>query len=169
MGMNRDKINLAVIFLLGILLLSACKARRQHESASSGGFRALGITLDETAHRPLAEAVKKWIGTPYVHGGTTRSGVDCSGFVQEIIRDVWKKEAPRTSEEQYRWAKPVQKEKQKGGDLVFFRISGKKISHVGLMLDRTYFVHASTSKGVRVDDIIQPYWANVLHGFGSIP
>jgi cell wall-associated NlpC family hydrolase len=148
--------------------LLSCKTK-QPVTRETGQVSLGGFVLESSAHKTLIKAVSPWMGTPYKIGGTTQNGVDCSGFVQEIIRVVWGKHAPRSSREQFEWAKPLEKGKHAGGDLVFFRIRGPKISHVGLMLDAKHFVHASTSSGVRVDLLSTPYYENTWVGFGRIP
>ncbi len=159
------------IFLLLVLTgagFTGCKSKQpaRHEA---GAMVVGGYSLEANAHKTLVKAVLPWLGTPHVLGGTTQKGVDCSGFVQEMIRVVWGKQAPRSSREQFEWAKPIDAGKQTGGDLVFFRIRGPKVSHVGLMLDTQHFAHASASSGVRVDHLSTAYYAKTWVGFGRIP
>lgn len=158
-----------VYFLLALAGgLAGCKSK-QSAVRPSGQISMGGFTLEPGAHKALIKAATPWLGTPYQMGGTTQKGVDCSGFVQEMIRVVWGKQAPRSSREQFDWAKPVEKGKQAAGDLVFFKIRGPKVSHVGLLLDSQHFVHASTSSGVRVDHLSSPYYLKSWAGFGRIP
>ncbi len=109
-----------------------------------------------------------WIGTPHVLGGTTKKGVDCSGFVCNVYQDVFNIKLPRRSGDM---AKEVNifssYNKLKEGDLVFF---GKNnINHVGIFLNETNFIHTSTSKGVIVSSLEEKYWKENFHSCGHHP
>lgn len=103
------------------------------------------------------QAYKPWLGTPYKYGGTTKKGVDCSGFVGNMYREVRKIQLPRTSGAMYDGGSKVSRENLKEGDLVFFG-SFWKVDHVGIYLNGNRFVHASTSKGVMVSPMDDVYW-----------
>jgi murein DD-endopeptidase / murein LD-carboxypeptidase len=127
----------------------------------------IGQKIDMRINLPLYQAVDCWMGVPYKYGSNTRSGTDCSGFTGCIYRDVYKIELPRSSEDQYHKAKPVKRKDLEEGDLVFFRIDNKKkASHVGIYLGNNKFVHASTSKGVRIDDLESEYYKKYFVGGG---
>jgi cell wall-associated NlpC family hydrolase len=112
--------------------------------------------LPEVRQRILKEAIR-WLGTPYKFGGSSRSGIDCSGFVQNVYRTVDAK-LPRNSAQQSSVGTTVDIEHAMPGDLVFFNTSGRGVSHVGIVVDRDAFVHASTSDGVTVSLLSQPYY-----------
>jgi cell wall-associated NlpC family hydrolase len=90
-------------------------------------------------------------------GGTTRRGVDCSGFVQKLYKEIFGKLIPRSSTLQVRSGKPVAVDQLSPGDLVFFKPPYKK-NHVGIYLGRQEFAHASTSKGVVISSLSDDYW-----------
>ncbi|GKV64925.1 hypothetical protein NCCP2331_10780 [Sporosarcina sp. NCCP-2331] len=97
------------------------------------------------------------MGTPYVYGGTTPSGFDCSGYIQY----VFKKEGhsvPRTTGQQFSTGTSVSKNNLQVGDLVFFNTTGRGVSHVGVYAGSNNFIHASTSKGVTVTSLNDPYY-----------
>ena len=128
----------------------------------------IGQKIDIRESLPLYQALDGWMGVPYQYGSNTRKGTDCSGFTGCIYRDVYKIEIPRSSEDQFTKAKPVKKVQLQEGDLVFFRIDNKKkASHVGIYLGNNKFVHASTSKGVRIDDLESEYYRKYFVGGGK--
>ncbi|MEQ9187445.1 MAG: NlpC/P60 family protein [Cryomorphaceae bacterium] len=110
--------------------------------------------------------VRDWEGVPYKYGGTSKSGVDCSGFVGVLYRDVYKKDVPRTTEGLARSSKSLDRNELVEGDLVFFDIQGKKKSHVGVYLRNEQFVHASSSKGVVVSSLTNPYYQKAFSSGG---
>lgn len=110
--------------------------------------------------------VRDWEGVPYKYGGTNKSGVDCSGFVGVLYRDVYNKNVPRTTEGLARSSKPLDRKELAEGDLVFFDIQGKKKSHVGVYLRNDQFVHASSSKGVIVSSLTNPYYQKAFSSGG---
>jgi lipoprotein Spr len=114
----------------------------------------------------LYEFIDRWIGVKYQYGGKDENGIDCSAFTGRLFSDLYKMTLPRTSSEQYENSEPVDLENLKEGDLLFFNTSGKSISHVGVFLGNGKFVHASTNKGVTIDDLDWPYYQKTFIGAG---
>ena len=116
-----------------------------------------------TAYKPLKlehrlrSEVRQWEGTPHRMGGTTRRGIDCSGFVQRLYRDIFALQIPRSTDLQVKTGRSIGIDRLRAGDLVFFRIPDKK-GHVGIYLGQAEFAHASTSKGVTVSSLQEHYW-----------
>ncbi|HEX7071174.1 MAG TPA: NlpC/P60 family protein [Rhodothermales bacterium] len=105
----------------------------------------------------LRSEVRTWEGTPHRLGGQNRSGVDCSGFVMRVYDDVFGLSLPRTTEDQAQEGREVSASSLVPGDLVFFR-TAPKTRHVGIYLSDGEFAHASSSDGVRVSHLDEPYW-----------
>lgn len=114
----------------------------------------------------LLESSKEWLGTPYKFGGTSKNGVDCSGFVLNVYKDMGV-ELPRTSRQQYAFTSEVSNSNRKPGDLVFFR-KGSRINHVGIYIGNNKLVHASTSKGVIIQDLDNSYLKQRFAGYRRV-
>jgi len=121
-----------------------------------------GTTNSGTADKIIATA-KKYIGVPYVWGGTTTSGFDCSGFTQYVFKQHGVS-LLRTSKQQYSMGTSVSRSGLKKGDLVFFNTSGSGVSHVGIYMGNNQFIHASTSKGVTISSLTSSYWMGTYLG-----
>jgi cell wall-associated NlpC family hydrolase len=119
----------------------------------AGGILARTSKLAQT----LARSALRFLGTPYVFGGTSSSGFDCSGFVQHVFATLGIG-LPRTADAQYDAGKPAVGG-PRAGDLVFFDTYGG-VSHVGIYLGNGQFVHASSSRGVMVSKLSEAYWAS---------
>jgi len=105
----------------------------------------------------LVATAKNYIGTPYRYGGTTTAGIDCSAYTQLVFKKSGKS-LPRTAGQQYKQGKAVSKSNLTTGDLVFFNTSGRGVSHVGIYIGSSKFIHASTSKGVTISSLNDPYY-----------
>jgi len=107
-----------------------------------------------------------WLGTPYLYGGNTKSGVDCSGFVSNVYLEKEGMRIPRTTKEEFEIGKSVNRANLIIGDLVFFGKKGneKKVNHVGIYVGNEKFIHASTSEGVTVTSLDNSYWKPLYLG-----
>ncbi|WP_162852550.1 C40 family peptidase [Dinghuibacter silviterrae] len=128
----------------------------------------LDVPVELITNLPLYHFIDDWWGTPYHLGGTTRDGVDCSGFSQQLEGTIFHLELPRTSREQYAACHKIPVPELQEGDLVFFGTK-KGITHVGVYLMNNKFVHASTSFGVMISDLGEEYWAQRFRGGGRMP
>ena len=106
---------------------------------------------------------KKYIGTPYKFGGTTPKAFDCSGYLQYVFKENGMM-LPRTADEQFKLGRNAKTAELEAGDLVFFETYEKGASHCGIYLGGGKFIHASTSKGVRIDELSGDYWNTHYYG-----
>lgn len=124
--------------------------------------------LDDSTLALIREAMS-WIGTPYVYGGESKDGADCSGFVMMAYKNALGIKLPRTSADQGDFCENIDRKKLEAGDLVFFH-GGKsnKVSHVGIYVGEGKFIHASSSKGVMISDLDMQYFADHYHHSGKV-
>ena len=135
-------------------------------SVSAAALRSspnyIGANQAAKADSIIATA-KKYVGVPYVWGGETPGGFDCSGFVQYVFKQNGIS-LSRTVVTQYRHGYAVAKTSLQPGDLVFFQnTSGSGLSHIGIYIGNNQFIHASSSKGVTISSLTNTYWASHYH------
>jgi len=118
---------------------------------------------------PLYSFIEDWYGVRYRLGGNDKNGIDCSAFVQRLYENVFCTNLVRTALQQFHMCRFVfNQDSLNEGDLVFFHIHGKRISHVGVYLMNNYFVHASSSQGVMISSLDDAYWSRYYAGAGKI-
>jgi len=106
----------------------------------------------------LVRVAKTFLGAPYKLGGSTLKGIDCSAFVKKIY-EIFNIQLPRTTREQFKVGKKVEKDQLEEGDLVFFKRRGNR-AHVGIYVGDNQFVHASSySREVKIDHLNTPYYS----------
>jgi probable lipoprotein NlpC len=128
--------------------------------AEDSGERTAG-TRSTKASKVITTA-KSYLGTPYVYGGTSRKGLDCSALMQHAFRTV-AIELPRTSRDQGKVGTPISRKAIQPGDLLFFYAStAGVVGHAGLVVEASdadiKFIHASLSGGVRMDFLSNRHW-----------
>lgn len=116
-----------------------------------------GATATEASS--INTVVNSMTGIPYKWGGTTLAGFDCSGFMRYLF-NKYSIELPRTSQAQAKAGTAVSKTNLRTGDLVFFNTTGKGISHTGVYIGGGNFAHASSSKGVSITKLSNPYFSD---------
>lgn len=109
--------------------------------------------------RKLISTSMQYIGVPYVFGGTSPYGFDCSGFVQYVFAKVGVS-LPRTADVQFEVGTPVSTTDLRPGDAVFFETYTYGASHVGIYIGDGNFIHASSSRGVTISSLGSAYYSS---------
>jgi len=125
--------------------------------APYSAIKKIPINSNVTGVAAWDDVLVPWLGTPYLPGGTTKNGADCSGFVSSVYMEKERMYIPRSTTEEYKMGKDVTVDNLIIGDLVFFG-EGKRISHVGIYVGKGNFIHASSSNGVMVSPLEDNYW-----------
>ncbi len=112
---------------------------------------------DSDKVRAVKLAYNDWKGIPYMLGGSSYNGVDCSALMQIVYEDYFGLELPRLTSDQMKTGKKVKLNQIRTGDMVFFK-TGRKTLHVGIIVEGDRFLHASTSSGVMISSLSENYW-----------
>lgn len=162
--MANKQVVIILSFIIVFLATSCGTAKRAPTETSTPKelSRKFGLPITNKDNLHLYTEASKWLGVKHKYGGNTRKGVDCSGLVVQIYSQVYGKKLKRSSADILKHnCRKVGRGKLQEGDLVFFRTGGgkKKVpNHVGIYLKNQRFVHASSSKGVIVSDLNDPYY-----------
>lgn len=149
------------------MVFDSCQLIRQvgHSVFSRDATGATGFNPREISN--LIDAAKEYKGVVYKSGGVDTTGMDCSGLLYRVYVDQ-NYLIPRVSSQQAMFGLPVGTDAIKEGDWIFFKTNGSSnINHVGLVTKvisskEVLFLHASTSKGVREDNLFSKYWFSVF-------
>ncbi|MDE6265958.1 MAG: C40 family peptidase [Muribaculaceae bacterium] len=163
---------------LVMLVLVGCSSKKSVTATATAG-RYPGVPKQEVILEPSLKGIRRnlvkeamtWIGTPYQYGGHSRKGTDCSGFVMEVYGSAAGKKLPRSSREQESLCKRIKRQQLEAGDLVFFggTKGGGRVAHVGMYIGGNKMIHASTSRGVMVSRIDDPYFGPRFFSAGKVP
>jgi lipoprotein Spr len=148
------KSTLLLFFLFSVVFIS-CKSSKSVTSSPKSISKQKNL---------IVETAKENLGVNYKFGGTTKSGMDCSGLVYSTFKK-FDHEMPRSSYKMANEGKEVSKTEK--GDLIFFKTGrSSKINHVGLITeikkDEIFFIHSSTSKGVIISSTKEAYYAKAF-------
>lgn len=151
-------------------LFSGCASVSKTPASATERSRSdnQGLSFIPVIH-PAVEIAENLKGVPYRYGGVTPKGFDCSGLVHFAYHKAGIK-IPRTTRDLYRVSRRLPIEQAKPGDLLFFKINSRKLSHVGLYAGNGRFIHASTGQNRVADGSLEdPYWRDRLIGIGRLP
>ena len=132
------------------------RVRKKYENPSTG------LIMDDTpaglSRDKLLLDVVSYLGVPYKYGGTSKKGVDCSGFTSRVYASAADLTLPRSTREQFTVGSRVRRNELRFGDLVFFNTTGRSPSHVGIYIEDDLFAHASVSDGVTFSSLESAYY-----------
>ncbi len=149
-----------------LITLVGCASAPQQKSYPAGPSSTQQAPIEQDRKRIVTSA-ESMLGTPYRYGGTSPAGFDCSGLVYYTHRQAGLY-TPRTAMAQFEASRPVAIKHLKPGDLLFFKLTGTKTSHVGIYTGRGKFIHApSSGKRVSRSTLDNPYWQRHLIGAGT--
>jgi len=179
-----------------LLMLSACSSTPHVQTASppatvANDTREIGRDTAEPASNqvlePYSDTVKQLppdaprslgeevalraialVGTPYRYGGADLTGFDCSGLVLYVYHELGI-DLPHSAVEQHRFTTKISRDELLPGDLIFFRINRKRISHVGIYIGDNRFVHApQLGKSVVIRNLDDEYYHRHWVGAGRV-
>jgi len=132
------------------------------------------VSAPKKARASLVEKARLYLGTPYLYGGSSAKGMDCSGLVYRVYIDTFGvaplSSMPRTARDLFAFVEPLEKKDLQPGDLVFFDTTGK-LSHVGIFEGEGIFIHAASDgpdTGVIESSLSESYWSKHYAGCGRI-
>jgi len=119
---------------------------------------------EELLRQKVEEVAREWLGTPYEYGGESLEAMDCSSFTRRVYAQVCGFFLPRRAAWQF-WEGELRfRDSLRTGDLLFFRINGAEVDHVGIYIGHQQFISATSSGGVRIDNLQKTYWKNHYAG-----
>jgi murein DD-endopeptidase / murein LD-carboxypeptidase len=171
------KIIVALLLIISFVSVEAQSSKNQNTSskiedpdnlATEYFSQIMGVALSATSNLKLYQFVYDWIGTPYRLGGGTKRGIDCSGFAFQLYNKVFNTVIGNNSRNIFSMVNPVSKDDLEEGDLVFFKIGSRSITHMGVYMGNNKFAHASSSKGVMISDLDEAYWRRYYYKGGRL-
>lgn len=130
--------------------------------------QSFGYCVTQINNTRLFDCIDLWAGTRYKLSGTNEDGIDCSRFAMMVYNYVYGKSIDGTADELYHKCNKIEKDKLLQGDLVFFKTGKRSISHVGVYLGDSKFAHASSSSGIIISDLNEPYYKKYYAGGGGV-
>jgi len=153
------------ILLVAVLMVAiGCTPHPRYRTSGEGGRSRATVSNGHSGYTTnqmlrLGKIMRSYLGKPYLGASRYETGVDCSGFVQEVFRKFDKRNIPRTVKEQYQIGREIAHRQLRFGDLVFFNTVGGTVSHVGIFNGSNEFIHSSSSRGVIISSLRETYWA----------
>jgi lipoprotein Spr len=182
MSILKNKILLfySLFLLPACLLISSCRPNKNITKTESHSEKEtspskkvekkyaelLSVSEADISNTRLYSFIDDWYGVPYKYGGKNRNGIDCSNFTSTLYKSIYNKTLSGSSSSIFNQCKVVSRKDLKEGDLVFFKIEKNEISHIGVYLQNNKFVHATTKKGVMIDDLDEAYYKKYFYKAG---
>ncbi|MEO8760860.1 MAG: NlpC/P60 family protein [Bacteroidia bacterium] len=118
--------------------------------------------------KTLVSFIDDWYGVTYKYGGADKHGIDCSHFAAKLYADIYHKSISGAANTIEPLTTTVKTAEMQEGDMVFFKIAGNKVSHVGVYIGNNKFVHATTKRGVMISDLDEPYYKKYFYKAGKL-
>ncbi|MCB9495722.1 MAG: C40 family peptidase [Fibrobacteria bacterium] len=157
-------------FLTGLTLLALAgcgpkfvqlaENRPAYSRAEGRNLRAALVSGKEIDRSILKSVADTYLGVPYLWGGQTMEGIDCSAFTQQVVKKALSVDLPRVAVQQSGVGVKVFKFALQPGDLLFFGETPEAIDHVGIYMGEGLFINATSSSGVKYSNIDETYWLN---------
>ena len=153
-------------FIITLLLFTGCSSKKTkiYQKKQTTSLKKYNKKTEFKAPKnsnyktkALYRQYNKWKGAKYKLGGQNLSGVDCSSFVQQVYFDAFGLRVPRTTSKQALSGSSISKNKLHAGDMILFK-TAFNVRHVGIIISNGKFIHASTSYGVVISSVQNPYW-----------
>lgn len=162
-----------ILLLLPLLMCAQSKKTKRKAKAKKQAieqyYSSYCLKPDSAISPYLYYQVYDWIGTRYKYSGSSKKGIDCSGFVSEMYKNAYCIDLSGGSNDIWTKANPIEKSDLLEGDLLFFKIKKGQISHVGIFLGNNKFAHASVKSGVIISDLDETYYKKYFYKGGRIP
>jgi cell wall-associated NlpC family hydrolase len=147
-------------------ILSACgpryvrygNGRPAYTRAEGNNLRLQLVASKDVDPQQIKKVADQYLGVPYLWGGESMDGIDCSAFTQQVWKKSFELNLPRTAAQQSGLGVRVFKYGLMPGDLVFFGTAEDTIDHVGIYMGNNQFINATTSSGVKYSNLDEQFW-----------
>jgi lipoprotein Spr len=166
-----------LIICVAAILASSCRSKKNLQAGVSNRERSeqkeyyakkFGLSLDRESNLRLYSAIEEWYGVRYKYGSCSKRGIDCSCLVNELYREAYQCNTPRDTKGLYEKIRKIDRDELREGDLVFFKMTGRKVDHVGIYLSDGKFVHASTQNGVMISSLREEHFKKAFKTGGRL-
>ncbi len=162
--------NKLILSLFCTALLFSCSSSPQYSEPTPKPVKKITVVKSRTQGKghKIADLAKTLVGSPYKYGGETPNGFDCSGLVFYTHGKVGLR-TPRTSLQQFKSAKSIPLKELRNGDLIFFKLTRSRVSHVGIYVGNGRFIHAPQSgRQVKATYLTDAYWKTKIVSAGRL-
>lgn len=126
------------------------------------------VKLSGKEDEDFLSEVDSWLGVPYVYGGKSKQGTDCSGMIQTMYKQRYGLSLERSASDMQKDVDFINVDKANFGDILFFKINFKTVGHVAFYLGQKRFIHATTSRGVIISSLDEEYYEKRFYKAGRL-